>query len=441
MPRSEARPRSVMFLVARLVAVAILFLAFSPAGCSSHAQRTIQANQRWNHVRGRVKFQLATQQYEGGRVADAIETVNDAIAIDPASADQFLLLAHCYLEQGKFVSAGEAAEQAKLCDARNAEIDYTLGVIAERTERLDAALAHYRRARDLDAGVPEYVVAEAECLTTMGHTDDALALVTANTARFDSDGTMETLLAQIYLLAGHRDRALDNLALALERSGCSPGSATDGERCAMLVEDLGRMLTEAGRHAQAVALLRPHVDAHRDAPPSVVNALCSSYLATARYEKAASLLRDQVSAHPDGATSWVLLARAATMMEDWTIARRSADRFAQLRPEDGAAHLLRGFVCWKQADLTAADDSLRRALAIDSEDPLAHLVLGWVLEDSGRDRSIVEAHYNKAVQIDPRFARTSGPPELISAARIDDSGEPARQPNRRRPYRNRERSR
>ena len=178
-----------------------------------------------------------------------------------------------------------------------AEIDYTLGVIAERTEQWEAALDHYRRARLQDASVADYVVAEAECLAVGGRLEEAISLVSANIQRFDSDGTLETLLAEICLLAGDIETARDGLSLAIERSGCRPGRTEGHGGCATLIEQYGRLLSETGRNAEAVALLHPYVEARSDAPSSVVTALCAAYLETGRTTEATRLLREEVKRH------------------------------------------------------------------------------------------------------------------------------------------------
>ena len=390
--------------LARVLVVAGWLLLIGQSGCASHTNRRAAAEQRWNQVRARIKYDLASQQFERGRTETAIETLSEAISANPSSADPLLLLAHCHLEQGRLVSAREAAEKAKRCAPNMAKVEYTLGVIAERTEQWETALAHFRRARSQDERVSDYVVAEAECLAVLGRLDEAISLVSANLQRFDSDGTLETLLAEIALLAGDKETALHGLSLAIERRGCSPGSTEDRGGCATLIEEYGRVLSETGRHAQAVALLHPHVESAHDVSPSVVAVLCAGYLETGRAPEAVRLLREEVKRRPDNAKGWMLLARASVMVDDWTTARRCADQVARLEPQSSHAHLLRGFICWRQNDAQAAVDSLQRALAIDPDDALAHCLVGQALVDAGRPAATARAHYGRALQINPRFA-------------------------------------
>ena len=400
-----------------ILPLAMLLVLFAAAGCTTHAQRRVQAERHWNQVRARVRYQLASQQFERGQIEAAVETVNEAIAADDSSADQYLLLAHCLLEQGKLTSARAAVARAQRCGQPTTgepsvqpvgEAEYTLGLIAERSDQLDAALDHYRRARSRDEAVVDYLVAEVECLTALGRPDEALALLSENIGRFDPDGTLEALRAHICVLIGDRETAVHAFRLAMERSGCGTGlraGRTPGW-CDVMIEEYGVLLSETGRYSEAVALLHPYVEAHGHVSPSVAAALAAGCLATDRTAEAKRLLREEVRRSPRHAKCWMLLARASILTNDWMTARRCADRLVSAEgrvPRSAQAHLLRGFVCWRQSDLPGAEESLRRALSIDSNDPLTHCVIGRVLEDTGR-RVAARDHYRRALQIDPHFA-------------------------------------
>ncbi|MFQ5591653.1 MAG: tetratricopeptide repeat protein [Phycisphaerae bacterium] len=401
------------------------------AGCTSHAQRRIEAERRWNRVRARVKYQLAAQYYDRGEIDEAIEAINGAIASDPSSADQFLLLARCHLEQGRSISARAAAEQARQRAPRAAAVYYMLGVIAERAGELDNALNHYHRARMCEEAVVDYIVAEAECLTALNRPQEAIELVSSSIGRVDSDGTLEMLAAHIHLLLGDRVQALRNLESAVDQSGCIRWDSDHPVACSRMIEEYGRLLVEMGRYVEAVTLLRPLVETGRDPPQSVVAALCTAYLADGRVREAQRVLRKEVERRPDGATSWMLLARVSIMTEDWMTARHCAEVLQRLEPNRSDVHLLRGFVCWMQQDLEEAVKSLEQALAIDPADPLLHCLTGRVLEESGHSSEVAEAHYRRALRIEPQYAWAlqlldSSEREPISAPRLKDYPAPSR---------------
>lgn len=385
-------------------AVIVALFCLSITGCTTIIRKNIQTKHQRTAAQSRLKYELALQHYKGGRTDTAIENVNEAISAHPSSPDQFLLLANCHIELGQFVSARDAAEKAGECDPESAEADYTLGVIAERTNDIDMALEHYRRARSRGRGAVDYVVAEAECLTAMGRFSQAISLISDQIDRFDSDGTLEMLLAQIYLLDGDRDDALRELGLAMERSACDAQRLRGSSGCALLIEEYGALLTEAGQYGHAIALLESFVELHDDAPPSIVAALATSYLETGRSSAALRLLVPQTKRHPESAVGWLLLARSAILASDWTTARQGADTLRRLVPDSSEAHLVRAFVCWKQNDRDEAVWSLRQSLAIEPHDAVAHCLIAQILEDGGRDTIAAQTHYERAFQIDPRYA-------------------------------------
>ncbi|MCK4659094.1 MAG: tetratricopeptide repeat protein [Phycisphaerae bacterium] len=366
-----------------------------------HTERCEQAEQNWNHVRAKIKYRLANQQFQRGQIEAAIDTVNEAIATDDSSAEQFLLLAHCYIEQGKIASARKTVDQARRCAPHTPEVEYTCGLIAEHTGQLESALEHYHLARAHDENTMDYLVAEAECLAELGHPEEAAELISENVNRFDSDGTLEMLLAQIALLIGDTEAAIPNLRLAMERSGCGTTFSEKPGGCDVLIEELGRLLSESGQYAETVSLLRPYVQSRADTPSSVVTALCTAYLSTNRVGEAKQLLRDELRHRPGNTRCMMLLVQASVMTGDWMTARRYAEQLERLTPGDVQAHLLHGFICWKQNELPAAEESFRRALSIDPADTLAHCLIGQVLEETGR-RVTAGEHYRRALQIDPR---------------------------------------
>lgn len=339
----------------------------------SHQQSRQQAEARWEQVRARVKFQLAKQQYENGQIDAALTSVTEAIGLDDSSADQYLLLAHCHLEKGNLASARQATDRAAQAAPNAAEVAYAYGLLAEAEEQPGAALDQYRKARELDGSVMDYLVAEAECLVALGRHDEAVVLVSDHLGRFDSKGTLEMLLAQIAMLVGDRQQALTSLRAAAQRAG-------DHD---LVTEEYGRLLSETGRDDEALAILQPYVARRGEAAsPSAILALSAGYLAVGQPGQAKPLLHALVGRRPNDARGWTLLVRAAMATRDWTTSRRCADEVERLDAASSLPYLVRGYVCWKQNDLPGARASLERALALRGDDAVASDLLQRVLEQS-----------------------------------------------------------
>ncbi|MCH7814286.1 MAG: tetratricopeptide repeat protein [Planctomycetes bacterium] len=228
------------------------------AGCHgvTHQQQRDQAERHWSQVRARVKLQLATQQYEVGQIEAAITTVREAIGLDPISVPSHLLLSRAFLEQGDLPNAGRVLDAAEGLGLEAAELCYMRGVIAERSRRLVEALADFERAARLDPDQKDYLVARAECLVAVGRPEEACALVVESADRFDRDGTLDTLLAEILLLLHDEAGAAAAFRRALPL-------VDDNE---LVVEQYGLLLTRLNRPAEALAVLQPLVENRREQP-------------------------------------------------------------------------------------------------------------------------------------------------------------------------------
>ncbi len=405
MPNPPKRyPLSFIRAWLRPSALLVIIAGLSFLGCSTGGMKRVTAKPSRAPAQSRLKYELALQHYEGGRTAEAITTIKEAISAHPKSTRQHLFLAQCYIELGKFVSAKEAAEKAKGCNPESADADYTLGVIAERTGDFDTALKHYRNARSRGRGSVDFVVAEAECLTAMGQSAQAIALISDHIENFDSDGTLEMLLAQIHVLDGDKETALREFGFALERSACDSKRLQGSRSCALLVQEYGELLASEEQYEQAIAILQPHIAANDGAPASVIVALGSAYLNTDRVDDAQRLFLLQSKRHPKNAMCWLLFARASIRAGDWVTARRTTDTLVRLVPDSSPAHLVRGFVYWKMNDQEEAIEALERSLAIEPEDALAHCLISQILENAGYGTASADAHHERAVEIDPQHA-------------------------------------
>ena len=120
-------------------AIAGIGLALLLPACRTnpHAVDKKQAEQRWNEVRGRVKYQLAEQQFSRGLFEDAAANVGEALALDPTRPDSFAMLAKCHLEMNKPASAQQTIDMARQLDLESAELHYMQGVLLEQRDRPD----------------------------------------------------------------------------------------------------------------------------------------------------------------------------------------------------------------------------------------------------------------------------------------------------------------
>ena len=113
----------------KLLAAALLLV---PTACHrpTHTEARAEAQQRWSEVRGRVKVQLARQQFDRGQFADVVRTIEEAIALDPSCADAYTLLAKSNLELAKPATAEQAVLAAWQAGLDTPDLHYLAGVIS-----------------------------------------------------------------------------------------------------------------------------------------------------------------------------------------------------------------------------------------------------------------------------------------------------------------------
>lgn len=382
----------------RWFSVILLFMGVW-CGCSQRTsvQQRQESEAAWRRVRASVRYQLATQQYAGGLTSEAIDTVEEAIALDPDAVDYYVLLARACQEHGQLSRARRTIEMATRVAPMSAEVAYTYGTIEERCQQSERALVHFERAGELDPTQVEFLIARAECLVTLERAEEGYELVAERIHDFDRDGTLETLLGRIGLLLGRDEEAAASFRIALDIIG-------DDDP---LSEQYGLLLHRLGRHAEAIAVLKPLVDSQGgSAGGAIVRTLANSYLQTGDASKAEQVVQAHLKSHPDDAQAWLLLAKSAILTGELPTARRCADRVADLAPDHPQTHLIRGYVSSRENRLHDARRSYELALQLNPTDVLVHCLLGDVfhrLQETSRARS----HYSRALQIDAdcRWAR------------------------------------
>ena len=381
----------------RTVQLVTLSAILTVSACSTlpHSTARVQARRHWDQVRARVKFQLAEKEYENKLFEQAIRTASEAVVLDPTQADTYVLLAQANLELGKPATAQQALGAAKRAGLTNPDLIYTQGVILEQRGHIEAALAKYAEARELDDAKVDYLVAQAECLVELNRPEIAMKLLNAHKERFDDDGTIAVLAARIAELMGDAEGAVRRYRDALLTLGDSP----------MVARELGLLLAELGRYDEAVAVLEPLVAEASDVEVggAVRRALATCYLARWNPTAAKRVLDEYGRTHPDDIRAQLLLAEAAIGTDDMLTALRAVEAARQREPHRPEVRLMRAVVQWKRRDFGGAAGSLFDLLSDNPEDVEAHCLLAEVL--SARNQlEAARTHFERALRIDANCA-------------------------------------
>lgn len=362
------------------------------SGCRSvsHAEQKIQAEQQWNNVRARVKYQLAEQQYTGRLFDEAIQTVQESLALNPAQEDAYVLLARANLEQDRPASAQAAVQAAVSAGLNSAELLYIQGMIYEQRDQLPQALEQFARASAIDPGSADYLAAQAECLVALDRPNEALHLLDRHADQVNEDGTLAVLSARVALLLGNRDDVIRRY-----RSSVLPSNATDTLR-----EELGLLLVRAGRYDEAFAPLLSIYLTNGEGSGAAQRGLAACHLARNDPARAVELLSDYVQNNPKDTAALVMLATAAIATGDLANASHALERAEQSSPPRAEIDLLRALIAWRQGDLDTAALSLNRILDADPRDLEAHCLMAELLL-SQKHYEGARSHFEHALLINP----------------------------------------
>lgn len=379
-------PRATLWLV----------LALGLSGCQTtpHRKAQIEAEQQWKHVRARVKFQLAEQQYESRLFDDAARTAREALALDASQADAHVLLARALLEQGRIASAEQTLHAARARGLTAPDLDYSEGVILEHRGRLEEALERFVAAADADPANVDFLIARAECLVALDRADEAIELLDERAPRVNHDASVHVLAARIAAMAGDHSSALRRYRTAL--------AAVPHDDA--VIEALALLQVRAGLCHEAIALLEPLVERQGSLAGGMVRkALAGCYLEHQEPGAARRSLVEYADTNATDVSAQVLLAQAAIALDDFPTALTALDRAAVVDPLRAEVRFLHALVDWRRGQTVNAIKRLQEWMAAVPDVADAHCLLGEILAGERR-REQARDSFERALEIDPHSA-------------------------------------
>lgn len=381
--------------LAAAIAGIVLVLLLPACRTNPHAVDKMRAEQRWNEVRGQVKYQLAEQQFSRGLFEDAAANVGEALALDPTRPESFAMLAKCYLEMNKPASAQQTIDLARQLDLESAELHYMQGVLLEQRDRPDEAIQEFAKAQSLDRTKIDYLIALVENLVVQGQIEKARLVIQQEAARVDDDGSIAVLSAYIALLTDQLEEAAAHLRSAM----------VHGSKSALVQLELGRILVRMHRYREALPLLQPLLERFDETELEGVlrRAAATCYMNQDESGKAKHVLLDYARRNENDAAAQLLLAKAAIAEGDTMTALAAVSRAEKTAAHHPEVRFVRAVLHWKRGESDAAATLL---YAIIDESPndvdalclLAEVRLLQDLPASARD------HFERALQIDPACA-------------------------------------
>jgi tetratricopeptide (TPR) repeat protein len=389
-----------------LLLLALLILAFGPAfsGPGAHARvRQKPGKAPLAGLRDQAEAQLAA-----GRLKEARELFEKAVAMSPDDARAQLELGLLYEKEGKTARAiaayeagfrnppagfdrlrvnlgalhnleGRPEKTLQLLDGRIADGDrdatahLVLGAAWLATGKADRALAQFRIVRALEPSSLRGALAAGSALRALGRLDESTKLLEGAVRDYPKDAAAHFQLAETLAAAGKHARALSGYRQA-EGAGGDP--AVIRRRMA----DVSMAMKDYPAAIAALEALR------KGAPADVelAGALSAAYEQAGQPAAAERVLRDLVARAPKSAPAFFRLGVVLGIRE------RHADAAAQFRkaqalaPDDPSIVRALAVASRRAGDAAGAEAAARRLLKLRPDDVDSTALTAALLRDRGK---------------------------------------------------------
>ena len=304
-----------------------------------------------------VSSNLCMALMAAGDAEGAISAGRRAVDLDAGSVNARLNLT------GALVSAERLEEALAVLQAAGGaspQIALNLGLVSQRLNRPDAALAAFRRAAALHPNWAKARRALAEGAKALGLTSEALQALDAACALSPKDGALHLQFGVELKAAGRLGEAISVLQRTLE---IDPGSVAALNNLGLCLRDLNA-LPEALEVFQKALRLEPE--------DSVLLANAASVLQLLlRDAEAARFYRASLTRAPGTRPALLGLAGLATEAGAYAEAQERYDELLGLWPDSPEAQTGRGILAYKSGDLQTAEVHFAKALQLAPDWPEA----------------------------------------------------------------------
>ena len=165
------------------------------------------AAQRYNADRPESRTNLGTFQARQGRFEEAQTEFAVARRLDPQYVPAYVNAADAYRQQGHEADAMRTLNEGIAVQPANATLHHALGLAYTRAQQRAAALAEFARAVQLAPDNPRYTYVYAVALNSMGRSVEATGTLQRAAQRWPADRNILFALAAMERDAGHKEQA------------------------------------------------------------------------------------------------------------------------------------------------------------------------------------------------------------------------------------------
>jgi predicted O-linked N-acetylglucosamine transferase (SPINDLY family) len=343
-------------------------------------------------------FAEGVKSYRAGRLAEARNWCQRALAAQPDHADALHLLGVIAYQTGRHDVAVALIGQAIAWNGREPTYFSDLGVALKSQGRFDEAVAAYRRAIGLKPDYAEAFSNLGNALTSLGKVDEAIAAYRQAIA-FNPDNASAHFNLGIALTS---QRKLGDAIAAYRRAIASEPDFAEAH------SNLGNALTDQGKLDGAIAAYRRAIGFRPDYAEAHSN-LGAALQNQGKLDDAIAAYRLAIAIKPHYANAHFNLGNALTSQCKFSEAIAAYRRAIGVRPDYAEAHSNLGTALQNQGELDGAIAAFRRAIGFgpDYVDAHSNLLLCLNYHDRVAAEDVFAAHREWGAQMDRRAPRPS----------------------------------
>lgn len=380
-----------------------------------------------------VLASLAEIEADTGNTDGAIEIMRKAVAAEPESAFPQIALGRLLLQAEDYAGAREALQVAADLEPSNAVPQNLLGIASVREGQLESAIDAFRRAMRVDPETPQYVLNLARAQASAGRESTGRETLQEAYDEGMRAPLIVSPLAMLYVADGDIDDAIelietvetpnqrDLLVYVLKgdlymRAQLHADAARQYEAALQAAGDwrIATRLTAARTRAglpNAEAELAAYV---KEQPENLLAhlALAQFLQQTNRQDEAVSEYERLTANHPDNAAA---LNNLAWMYNERGDARglELAARAVELAPESAAIIDTYGWILLAQGRNEEGLTELRRAMALNPDDPDIRYHVATALARTG-DAAEAKSMLESLLESDRNFASRADAEALLA---------------------------
>lgn len=382
-------------------------IAVLPA-CQSDQQSNTEkwkddANARWNIVKSSIAIQMAEDQFNAGQLGLAQKTIEDAMVKDMENPELWLMGGRIALEKSELETAFQrlakaveyGEERDNYSQKKKAEPHYFQGIIDQRWQRYDSAIAKYTLAYERDPENVAYFLAKVEMLVQLDKLNEATNELESKTTYFDQNATVRALLGHVYRKQANHEKA------ALWFKQASMLAPEDMK----LKEEVARSQVAVGRYDEASRGLNELIRSDYGAKRTDLHRLLAEcYVKAGKLHEAKERYNELTNLDRTSTHDWSKLGELSYRLGDEGTALQAANRLINLAPDDHRGYLLAGMVWNKRDRLDRALSMFDRAAELAPNDTTPLILRGIALQKNQRPTAAADA-YKQALSLDPENKR------------------------------------